>query len=74
MRHAFNAPIPALLVTGDISAERRQEAAAGGYELLQKPVPPMILRATMSEVFKQRGSIDAPVDRRAQSADIADPV
>jgi signal transduction histidine kinase len=60
LRGSFNAPIPALLVTGDISVERKQEAAACGYELLQKPVPPMILRATMSEMLKQRGSIDAP--------------
>jgi signal transduction histidine kinase/CheY-like chemotaxis protein len=60
LRHTFNAPIPALLVTGDISVERRQEAEAGGFELLQKPVPPMTLRATMSEILKPSGSIDAP--------------
>ena len=46
LRHTFNAPIPALLVTGDISVERKQEAEACGYELLQKPVPPMTLRAS----------------------------
>ena len=56
LRHNFNSPIPALLVTGDISVERRQEAAAGGYELLQKPVPPMILRTTMSEMLRQGGA------------------
>jgi signal transduction histidine kinase/CheY-like chemotaxis protein len=55
LRHTFNAPIPALLVTGDISVERRQEAEACGYELLQKPVPPMTLRATMSQILKPRG-------------------
>jgi CheY-like chemotaxis protein len=60
LRHTFNAPIPALLVTGDISVERRQEAEAGGFELLQKPVPPMTLRATMSEILRPSGSIDAP--------------
>jgi signal transduction histidine kinase/CheY-like chemotaxis protein len=60
LRHTFNAPIPALLVTGDISVERKQEAAACGYELLQKPVPPMTLRATMNEILKQRDAIDAP--------------
>jgi signal transduction histidine kinase/CheY-like chemotaxis protein len=65
LRHTFNAPIPALLVTGDISVERKQEAEAGGYEMLQKPVPPMTLRATMSEILKPRGSIDAPLGRRA---------
>jgi signal transduction histidine kinase/CheY-like chemotaxis protein len=56
LRKTFNVPIPALLVTGDISVERKQEAAASGYELLQKPVPPMILRATMSEILKRRDS------------------
>jgi CheY-like chemotaxis protein len=60
LRHTFNAPIPALLVTGDISVERKQEAEACGYELLQKPVPPMTLRATMSEILKPRASVDAP--------------
>jgi signal transduction histidine kinase/CheY-like chemotaxis protein len=59
LRHTFNVPIPALLVTGDISVERKQEAAAGGFELLQKPVPPMLLRATLNEILRQRGSIDA---------------
>jgi CheY-like chemotaxis protein len=56
LRQIFNTPIPALLVTGDISVERKQEAAAGGYELLQKPVPPMTLRATMNEILRQRGA------------------
>jgi two-component system, sensor histidine kinase len=70
LRHTFNAPIPALLVTGDISVERKQEAAACGYELLQKPVPPMILRATMIEILKQRGSIEAPAGDRAPASSI----
>jgi signal transduction histidine kinase/CheY-like chemotaxis protein len=65
LRHTFNASIPALLVTGDISVERKQEAEAGGYEMLQKPVPPMTLRATMNEILKPRGSIDAPAGGRA---------
>jgi signal transduction histidine kinase/CheY-like chemotaxis protein len=65
LRRAFDAPIPALLVTGDISVERKQEAEARGYELLQKPVPPMILRATMNEILKRRGSIEAPAGGNA---------
>jgi signal transduction histidine kinase/CheY-like chemotaxis protein len=68
LRQTFDAPIPALLVTGDISVERKQEAAASGYELLQKPVPPMILRATMSEILKRRGSPDAPANSGAATA------
>jgi signal transduction histidine kinase/CheY-like chemotaxis protein len=68
LRHTFNVPIPALLVTGDISVERKQEAAAGGYELLQKPVPPMILRATMSGILKQQGLVDAPANGKPPRA------
>jgi CheY-like chemotaxis protein len=70
LRHTFNAPIPALLVTGDISVERRQEAEARGFELLQKPVPPFILRATMSEILKQHGSIDTPVGERESTTSL----
>ncbi|HEY6257462.1 MAG TPA: ATP-binding protein, partial [Xanthobacteraceae bacterium] len=58
LRDTFNARIPALLITGDISAERKQEAEAGGYDLMQKPVPPMTLRATMTEILKPRDVID----------------
>jgi CheY-like chemotaxis protein len=68
LRHTFNVPIPALLVTGDISVERRQEAAASGYELLQKPVPPMVLRATMSGILKPQGSVGACAKGAAASA------
>jgi CheY-like chemotaxis protein len=70
LRRAFDAPIPALLVTGDISVERKQEAEARGYELLQKPVPPMILRATMNEILKRRGSIDAPARDNAPASSL----
>jgi signal transduction histidine kinase len=67
LRHTFNAPIPALLVTGDISVERKQEAEAGRYELLRKPVPPMVLRAKLHAML-QRNLIEVPFLK--QSADI----
>jgi signal transduction histidine kinase/CheY-like chemotaxis protein len=70
LRHTFNAPIPALLVTGDISIERKQEAEVGGFELLQKPVPPITLRATVNEILKERGSIDAPASGRAATSSL----
>ncbi len=60
LRHTYAAPIPALLVTGDISVERKQEAEACGYELLQKPVPPMTLRATMNGILRPHGALAAP--------------
>jgi signal transduction histidine kinase/FixJ family two-component response regulator len=52
LRSAFRAPIPALFVTGDTSPERKLEAQAAGLELLQKPVPPMILRATLQAMLR----------------------
>jgi signal transduction histidine kinase/CheY-like chemotaxis protein len=63
LRRAFGIPIPALLVTGDISVERRQEAEGGGYDLLQKPVPPLTLRAAMSDILKPRGASEVPLQR-----------
>ncbi len=65
LRHTFAAPIPALLVTGDISVERKQEAEACGYELLQKPVPPMTLRATINGILRPHGSPAAPAGDEA---------
>jgi signal transduction histidine kinase/CheY-like chemotaxis protein len=75
LRHTFAAPIPALLVTGDISVERKQEAEAGGYEVLQKPVPPMVLRATLHGILKQHGPIDAsqPPKRRVSRSNLRAP-
>jgi CheY-like chemotaxis protein len=57
LRRMLNAPIPALLITADISPERNQEAKTGGYDVLQKPAPPMILRAKLQRVWKQRAAI-----------------
>jgi signal transduction histidine kinase len=52
LRRSFRAPIPALLITGDTSPERKLEAKAAGFELLQKPVPPMVLRATLDAMSR----------------------
>lgn len=40
--------IPALLITGDTSPERLQEAAASGYHILHKPVDPSELRRVLA--------------------------
>jgi len=53
LRHRFRAPIPAFLVSGDVSPERRDEATARGYHLLQKPVPAMTLRALLRQLLMQ---------------------
>jgi CheY-like chemotaxis protein len=62
LRRSFKATIPALLITGDVSVERKEEAEAGGYEILQKPVLPLTLRLTIIELLKPR---DVPSARAA---------
>ena len=52
----FGAPIPAFLVSGDMSPERLREIQATSHHLLHKPVNPMTLRAIMSRLLKA----DAP--------------
>jgi len=54
-------PIPAIIVTGDTAAQRLQEAKAGGYPLLHKPVQPAKLRTLMNTVLlnSQRDKITA---------------
>jgi CheY-like chemotaxis protein len=66
LRAAFGSPIPAFLVSGDISPERLQEARAGGYHLQHKPVEPMVLRAMLNQLLKK-----AKVDRLPVMSDAA---
>jgi signal transduction histidine kinase/CheY-like chemotaxis protein len=64
LRTAFGSPIPAFLISGDISPERLREARAGGYHLQHKPVEPMVLRAMLNQLLKK-----AEVDRLPLMAD-----
>jgi signal transduction histidine kinase/CheY-like chemotaxis protein len=59
LRAAFGVPIPAFLVSGDISPALLQEAQHGGYHLLHKPVDPMPLRTMLNRLLKKRGVVDA---------------
>ncbi len=59
IRTACGAPIPAFLISGDTAPERLREAQASGFRLLHKPVPPMKLRAMVSQILKQAGAADA---------------
>ena len=52
LRHAFGGPIPAFLVSGDISQQRLRETHASNHHLVHKPVNPMALRAIMSRLLK----------------------
>jgi signal transduction histidine kinase/ActR/RegA family two-component response regulator len=59
LRAGFGAPIPAFLVSGDISPALLQEAQHGGYHLLHKPVDPMPLRTMLNRLLKKRGVAEA---------------
>jgi signal transduction histidine kinase len=60
LRGALSAPIPAFLMSGDTNPEPLREAQANGYTLLHKPVDPMALRATLTQVLKKR-QVAAPL-------------
>ena len=53
---ALATPVPAFLMSGDTNAEPLRDAEAKGYPLLHKPVNPMALRATLTQVIKARES------------------
>lgn len=52
LRSAFDAPIPAFLISGDTAPECLNEARAHGFHLLHKPVAPMALRAMVNQMLK----------------------
>lgn len=52
LRTAFAAPIPAFLISGDITAEPLRHARRHGYHLLHKPVAPITLRAMINRHLK----------------------
>lgn len=54
LRLALDAPIPAFLMSGDMDAEPLRAARANGYSLLHKPVEPMTLRATLTQIISKR--------------------
>ena len=54
LRRVLRAPVPAFLVSGDTAPELLREASARGYHLLHKPVLPITLRATISQLLKNR--------------------
>lgn len=51
LRSEYNENIPAILITGDTSPDRLQEAADSGLLLLHKPVSKSKLRAAMSNLL-----------------------
>jgi signal transduction histidine kinase len=65
LRKALCVPVPAFLISGDIAPERLREARASGYYLLHKPVLPITLRATISQLLKEQ--MEAERDRPGDS-------
>lgn len=54
LRRALDAPVPAFLMSGDMDAEPLRAARANGLALLHKPVEPMTLRATLTQMMSKR--------------------
>jgi signal transduction histidine kinase len=53
VRSAFQADIPAFLISGDINPEPAKEARDKGFHLLHKPVPPMALRSMLNRMLSK---------------------
>jgi CheY-like chemotaxis protein len=51
LRAEYNANVPAMLITGDLAANRLLEAKASGLVLLHKPVPNGKLRAAITNLI-----------------------
>ncbi len=54
LRSRFGAPISAFLISGDTNPEPQREARASGYHLLHKPLDPMMLRAMITQMLKNK--------------------
>jgi signal transduction histidine kinase len=68
LRKALRAPVPAFLISGDTAPERLREARASGYYLLHKPVLPITLRATISQLLKEHVEAERAVGPVAPAA------
>ncbi len=54
LRAAFDARVPAFLVSGDVTSALLEEARRQGYPLLHKPVDPMSLRTMLNRLLKKK--------------------
>jgi signal transduction histidine kinase/CheY-like chemotaxis protein len=59
LHRAFDASIPAFLITGDTTTERISDAVAHGLPLLHKPVNPMALRAVVNQLLRTGAALPA---------------
>jgi len=56
VRDQFGGAIPAFLISGDTHSDASQQARAKGLHLLHKPVDPMMLRAMVNRMLRNRQS------------------
>jgi len=68
LRDALETPVPAFLMSGDTNPEPLLDAQANGYPLLHKPVNPMALRATLTQVINKSKAAPAARTQRAKPA------
>jgi signal transduction histidine kinase/CheY-like chemotaxis protein len=59
LRRTLSAEIPAFLMTGDTDSESQRQAKDNGYIMLYKPVSPMALRATLTQILQRRNTVQA---------------
>jgi two-component system, sensor histidine kinase len=53
LREEFNREIPAMVISGDIAADRLREAQAAGLTLMHKPIEPDRLLAAMTALLRR---------------------
>jgi signal transduction histidine kinase len=53
IREVSGSEIPAIIITGDTHPQRVREATALGHSVLFKPVPPEVLKNTLSEALRR---------------------
>jgi signal transduction histidine kinase len=57
LRATIHSPVPAFLVSGDVSPALRDQARACGCHLLHKPVDPISLRAMLNRTLRKRSDV-----------------
>lgn len=61
-------PVPAIIITGDTSPERIQEAMSSGHRILHKPIAAEVLMATIAEVCAEESTASRRRQSRLQTA------
>jgi signal transduction histidine kinase/CheY-like chemotaxis protein len=59
IRKAFEAPVPAFLISGDTAPECMREARESGHHLLHKPLEAMTLRAMVNRLLRSSDMVGA---------------